>query len=263
MNCTNSTHVCKKRGLMRDTAAGSFWERQSSRWLPIYLDTSRVGVVSESWEISHESFGSWDTSHCCYYINPVLWFPKTLKEKHWQSNQKLTFTIVLLCLIKVWKPSHLIFMESSKTTTINANSSRVAWTCHNTAKLKPALLVTNSSTEATFLLGLFKKQAGLTTVWAQLCETPRSLLKPAQHSIFQSFCIYCFALLLKPIESSSVQYQPRISWKSMSLLDLNNISKKCIETFETKGQDSNKSSKTLFKKYETVIFLVRHRKKSC
>lgn len=37
--------------------------------------------------------------------------------------------MVRLCRMKVWRPSHRNFMQSSKTTTIRANSSRVAWTC--------------------------------------------------------------------------------------------------------------------------------------
>ena len=89
------------------------------------------------WELSDLTWIIWQLGHMAKSslleyrptFNLVLRFPKTLKEKHWQSNRQLTFTIVLLCLIKVWKPSHLIFIESSKTTTINANSSRVAWTC--------------------------------------------------------------------------------------------------------------------------------------
>lgn len=39
--------------------------------------------------------------------------------------------MVRLCRTKVWRPSHRNFMQSSKTTTIRANSSRVAWTCNH------------------------------------------------------------------------------------------------------------------------------------
>lgn len=42
---------------------------------------------------------------------------------------RITLTMVRLCRMKVWRPSHRNFMQSSKTTTIRANSSRVAWTC--------------------------------------------------------------------------------------------------------------------------------------
>lgn len=40
--------------------------------------------------------------------------------------------MVRLCRMKVWRPSHRSFMQSSKTTTMRANSSRVAWTCGRT-----------------------------------------------------------------------------------------------------------------------------------
>lgn len=42
-----------------------------------------------------------------------------------------TLTMVRLCRTKVWRPSHRNFMQSSKTTTIRANSSRVACTCNH------------------------------------------------------------------------------------------------------------------------------------
>lgn len=45
------------------------------------------------------------------------------------SSSKVTFTIVLLCLMKVWKPNQRSFMHSSNATITNASSSRVAWTC--------------------------------------------------------------------------------------------------------------------------------------
>lgn len=190
-------------------------------------------------------------------FNPVLCFPKMLKEKRWQWNRQLTFTIVLLCLIKVWKPSHLIFIESSKTTTINANSSRVAWTCYNTAKLQPALLITNSSTsEATLLPFLFQEARGFdnslsTAVWH--AGNPKATLKAntALFFIFSIFTALCF--LLKPVEFSSIRYQPefpgnpRPFWTWIT-------SKKCIAVFETKGQDTSNSSKNLLEKFETAIF---------
>ena len=40
----------------------------------------------------------------------------------------LTFTMVLLCRMKVWKPNQRIFMHSSNATITRASSSRVAWT---------------------------------------------------------------------------------------------------------------------------------------
>lgn len=39
-----------------------------------------------------------------------------------------TFTMVLLCLMNVWKPSQRSFMQSSNATITRANNSRVAWT---------------------------------------------------------------------------------------------------------------------------------------
>lgn len=41
---------------------------------------------------------------------------------------RVTFTMVLLCRIKVWKPNHRSFMQSSNATMTKASSSRVAWT---------------------------------------------------------------------------------------------------------------------------------------
>lgn len=40
----------------------------------------------------------------------------------------ITFTMVLLCRMKVWKPNHRSFMHSSNATITKASSSRVAWT---------------------------------------------------------------------------------------------------------------------------------------
>lgn len=40
----------------------------------------------------------------------------------------ITFTIVLLCRMKVWKPNQRSFMHSSNATMTKASSSRVAWT---------------------------------------------------------------------------------------------------------------------------------------
>lgn len=50
------------------------------------------------------------------------------------SNQKvpntemITFTMVLLCRMKVWKPNQRSFMQSSNATMTKASSSKVAWT---------------------------------------------------------------------------------------------------------------------------------------
>jgi len=41
----------------------------------------------------------------------------------------VTFTMVLLCRMKVWKPNQRSFMQSSNATMTRASSSRVAWTC--------------------------------------------------------------------------------------------------------------------------------------
>lgn len=46
-----------------------------------------------------------------------------------QSSSEVTFTMVLLCRMKVWKPNQRSFMHNSKATMTNASSSRVAWTC--------------------------------------------------------------------------------------------------------------------------------------
>lgn len=45
-----------------------------------------------------------------------------------QMGGHITLTMVRLCRMKVWRPSQRNFMQSSNTTTIRANSSRVAWT---------------------------------------------------------------------------------------------------------------------------------------
>lgn len=53
-----------------------------------------------------------------------------LQFKYWtKSSSDVTFTIVLLCLMKVWKPNQRSFMHNSNATMTNASSSRVAWTC--------------------------------------------------------------------------------------------------------------------------------------
>ncbi len=41
----------------------------------------------------------------------------------------VTFTMVLLCRMKVWKPNQRSFMHSSNATMTKASSSSVAWTC--------------------------------------------------------------------------------------------------------------------------------------
>lgn len=54
----------------------------------------------------------------------------------------ITLTMVLLCRMKVWKPSQRSFMHSSNATMTKASSSRVAWTCkgikHTTALMSSA-----------------------------------------------------------------------------------------------------------------------------
>ena len=52
----------------------------------------------------------------------------------------ITFTMVLLCRMKVWKPNHRSFMHSSNATITKASSSRVAWTYRGTkCPLTPSL----------------------------------------------------------------------------------------------------------------------------
>lgn len=50
-------------------------------------------------------------------------------EKMLCADGHVTLTMVRLCRMKVWRPSQRNFMQSSKTTTIRASSSKVAWTC--------------------------------------------------------------------------------------------------------------------------------------
>lgn len=54
--------------------------------------------------------------------------PGAITAVEW-TDGSITLTMVRLCRTNVWKPSHRNFMQSSNTTTIRANSSRVAWTC--------------------------------------------------------------------------------------------------------------------------------------
>lgn len=52
----------------------------------------------------------------------------------------ITFTMVLLCRMKVWKPNHRTFMHSSNATITKASSSRVAWTYRGTKRSLTARL---------------------------------------------------------------------------------------------------------------------------
>lgn len=53
-------------------------------------------------------------------------------RKHRVSD---TFTMVLLCRMKVWKPNQRSFMHNSNATMTKASSSNVAWTCRAITRL--------------------------------------------------------------------------------------------------------------------------------
>lgn len=65
----------------------------------------------------------WELNLC---TSRVKWLFMPSENTHHGS---LTFTMVLLCRMKVWKPNQRSFMHSSNATITKASSSRVAWTC--------------------------------------------------------------------------------------------------------------------------------------
>lgn len=91
---------------------------------------------------THVYTRAWDTSKNWTVTGIEL--ELELKKRH--RNGEVTFTMVLLCRMKVWKPNQRSFMHNSKATMTNASSSRVAWTCRGvghtfTANCKPRLHV--------------------------------------------------------------------------------------------------------------------------
>lgn len=72
-------------------------------------------------------FLSWTSVNMNLWCIPIQRGKQTVLNEHSILQNPHTFTMVLLCFIKVWKPSHRSFIPNSNATNANANNSSVAW----------------------------------------------------------------------------------------------------------------------------------------